>query len=336
MRVSMFSVPIALVLLAGCNGSGESGSATPEKAGDVSGGGPEASGAGRPKIGVSLLSFQNPFFKTIADNIERDADKAGFDVVALSADDDVAKQSHQVKDFIVQRVAAIVLSPCDSKVIVPIIQEANAAGIPVFTVDIPCREPGVKIACQIATDNKSGGREAGKAVLEVLDGKPGKVAVVHYRTAESCVLRVEGFREVVDEHNAAHPEAKVEIVAELDGGGRMDQGYKAGEDLLQSHGDVNAIFAINDPSALGVVAAIEKAGKLGEIAVIGFDGQPEGKQAIKEGKIYADPIQFPDRMGQEVVKKINAYLKGEDIEPEVLIPTELYKKADAEADSSLK
>jgi ribose transport system substrate-binding protein len=150
------------------------------------------------------------------------------------------------------------------------------------------------------------------------------------------VLRVEGFKEAIDAHNAANPEAKIEIVAELDGGGRMDEGYKAGEDLLQSQPELNAIFAINDPSALGVVAALEKAGKLGQVAVIGFDGQPEGKQAIKEGKIYADPIQFPDRMGQQVVAQIVAHSRGEDVEPELLIPTELYRKADAEKDPTLK
>ncbi|MBX3444081.1 MAG: substrate-binding domain-containing protein [Planctomyces sp.] len=326
---------LLLLALAGCKGSTDTSSNI--KVDDSSAAAnPTRSSGSLPKIGVSLLSFQNPFFKTIANNIERDAAEAGYTVIALSADDDVAKQSHQVKDFIVQKVAAIVLSPCDSKVIVPIIQEANAAGIPVFTVDIPCREPGVQIASQVATDNRSGGVEAGKAVLETLNGQPGKVAIVHYKTAESCVLRVEGFRAAIEEHNQANPDSQVDIVAELDGGGRTELGYAAGEDLVQAHPDLKAIFAINDPSALGVVAALEKAGKIGQIAVVGFDGQPEGKQAIKDGKIYADPIQFPDRMGQEVVRLIIAYSNGEEIPPEVLIPTELYRKADADQDPLLK
>ena len=73
-----------------------------------------------------------------------------------------------------------------------------------------------------------------------------------------------------------------------------DQGYKAAEDALQAHSDLAGIFAINDPSALGARAALEKAGKADQVKIIGFDGQPEGKQAIKEGKIYADPVQFPN------------------------------------------
>ena len=120
------------------------------------------------------------------------------------------------------------------------------------------------------------------------------------------------------------------------GGGVKDQGYKSAEDLLQAHPDLAGIFAINDPSALGARAAIEKAGKANQIKLIGFDGQPEGKQAIKEGKIYADPIQFPDKMGVEIVRAIVAHSKGEEPPPEMLIPTYLYRKADGEKDPELK
>ena len=107
----------------------------------------------------------------------------------------MAKQSNQIKDFIVKKVSAIVLSPCDSKSIIPVIQEANAAGIPVFTVDIPCNEPGVKIATQVATDTYSGGKEAAEAMIEDLGEAGGKIALLHFKQAESCLLRVKGFRE---------------------------------------------------------------------------------------------------------------------------------------------
>src|SRR5438094_454419 len=94
---------------------------------------------------------------------------------------------------------------------------------------------------------------------------------------------------------------------------------------MQAHPDLKGIFASNDPAALGAVAALEKAGKLGQVKIVGFDGMPEGKQAIKAGKIYADPIQFPDRLGRESVQGIVKYLAGEDVPPTVLIPTELYR-----------
>jgi ribose transport system substrate-binding protein len=322
---------VALSVIAGCSPSSkETGTA-------AKGTGPAESSpvTTRGTIGVSLLTLQNPFFKVIGDNIESEGKQNGYETIVVSADNDVSKQGNQVKDFIAKKVNAIVLSPCDPKSIVPIIQEANAAGIPVFTVDIPCPDTSVKIVTQIATDNYGGGKEAGNAMIEALGENGGKVAVVHFKQAQSCILRVKGFREVIDAHNASGKE-KIDIVAELEGGGAKDIGYRAAEDALQAHPDLRGIFAINDPSALGARAAVEKANKADQIVIVGFDGMPEGKQAIKEGKIYADPIQFPDKMGVEIVRAFVRYSKGEELPPEILIPTSLYRKSDAENDPALK
>ena len=286
-------------------------------------------------IGVSLLTLDNPFFKVIGDEITKEGAKLGYGALVVSGDKDVAKQSNQIKDFIVKKVAAIVLSPCDSRSIVPVIQEANAAGIPVITVDIPCSEPGVKILSQIATDNFGGGKQAGQAMIEALGDAGGKIAVLHFKQVESCQLRVKGFREVIDAHNASG-KSRIEIVSELESGGAKDLGLKATEDILQANPDLRAIFAINDPAALGARAALEKAGKADRILLIGFDGQPEGKQAIKEGKIYADPIQFPEQMGAKAVEAILRHSKGENVPEKILIPTRLYRRADAQNDPALK
>ena len=313
-----------LTLLAGCD---------KKEAATDSGAQPKTAAKGT--IGVSLLTLDNPFFKVIGDHIASEGKKHGYEAIVVSGDKDPAKQGNQIKDFIVKKVSAIVLSPCDSKAIVTVIQEANAAGIPVFTVDIPCNEPGVKIATQVATDNFSGGKEAGAAMIEALGEAGGKVAVLHFKQAESCQLRVKGFREVIDMHNASG-KAKIDIVTELESGGAKDVGYKAAEDALQAQPDLRGIFAINDPAALGARAALEKAGKTQQVVIIGFDGQPEGKQAIKDGKIYADPIQFPDKMGVQIVAAIIKHSKGETLPAQMLIPTSLYKKADAMKDPELK
>src|SRR5205807_10344269 len=104
-----------------------------------------------------------------------------------------------------------------------------------------------------------------------------KVAILHFKEAESCRLRVHGFREVIETHNA-QGKGKIDLVAELDGGGLKHEGYKAAEDAVQAHPDLRGLFAINDPSALGARAALEKAGKAGQVKIVGFDGQPEGQQ----------------------------------------------------------
>ena len=290
--------------------------------------------AGKGKIALSVLTLSNPFFKEIADTMAEEAKKHGYELVVVSVENDAATQQNQVKDFVVQKVSAIVLTPCDSRAVGQAIKEANAAGIPVFTADIACVAADAKVVSHIATDNHDGGKKAAEALFEAVGGK-GKVAVIDHPVVESVMLRTKGFNEKLEELNQSKG-GEVKVVAVLPGGGERDRSYRAAQDLLQAHGDLKGIFAINDPSALGAAAALETAGKRGQVAVVGFDGMPEGKKAIREGRIYADPIQFPDRIGRQTVQAIVAHFKGEAVPPQTLIATELYRKADAEKDPSIK
>ena len=160
--------------------------------------------------------------------------------------------------------------------------------------------------------------------------------VLDHKIANSCVLRVEGFKKVIDAHNEGRETGKIEIIAELPSGGDRKTGHDATADTLPAHPDLAGIFAINDPSAVGAYVALQEAGREKEVKIIGFDGQEEGKIAIKEGRIYADPIQFPDKMGVQIVQKVMDHLAGKPVEKVVLIPTSIYKKADAEKDPELK
>ncbi|MDA1050445.1 MAG: substrate-binding domain-containing protein [Planctomycetota bacterium] len=287
-------------------------------------------------IGFSALTLTNPFFKIIADNMKEEAAKHGYEVIVDDANRDVKTQSEQIDTYITRGVAAIVINPCDRLSIGPAIKKANDAGIPVFTSDLQCVAEDAKITGHVGTDNFGGGKLAGQAMIEALGEAGGKVLVLHFNQAQSCVLRVDGFKEVIDAHNKDREDGKIEVVAELDGGGLRDEGFKATSAAIQSDPDITGIFAINDPSALGAYAALEQAGKADQVKIVAFDGQQDGKQAIKEGKIYADPIQFPDRMGQITVQNIVKYLNGEDFEQVTLIPTQLYRKADADKDPELK
>lgn len=329
-RVLLLSGLFTAGVLAGCGGG--SSPSTSETSGTTPSPSPSStpSAASKGTIGLSVLTMTNPFFKVIADSLTAEAKKQGYEVAVVSGEFDPPKQANQVKDFVVQKVSAIVLTPCDSKSIGPAIKEANAAGIPVFTADIKCLAPDAEIVSHIATDNYQGGKLAGDAMVEALGEAGGKVAILDFKAVESCQLRVKGFKEVI----AKHPNIK--IVTELPGEGQKDRGNRSAEDALQRFSDLAGIFAINDPSALGARAALEKAGKADQVKLIGFDGQPEGKQAIKEGKIFADPIQFPDRIGRETMQTIVAHLNGERVKPEVLIASELYRKADGEKDPELK
>ena len=289
----------------------------------------------RGTIGYSAMDMGNPFFEIIKENLEREAAKAGYDLIVEDAGTDVKAQAEHLEAFIAKRVAAIVLNPCDSISAGPIIKKANQQGIPVFTCDTQCVAEGIEIAGHVGTDNFGGGKLAGEAMLEVLGENGGKVFIIDYK-AESCVLRVEGFLEVINAHNKGRERGRIEIVGRQDGGGNQSLGFTAASAAIQADPDLAGLFAINDPSGIGAYTALEQAGKTEQVAIVAFDGEKQGRQAIKDGKFYADPIQFPDRMGIQTIEKIVKYFKGEEFEVVTLLPTELYRKADADKDPELE
>jgi ribose transport system substrate-binding protein len=288
----------------------------------------------KPVIGVSLLTLTNPFFRDLGNAIKETAERQGYRVVLTAGDFDIGKQKNQIADFIVQDVAAIVITPIDSKSIGTSIAEANRAGIPVFTADIKATAEGARVVSHVATDNYQAGRMAAKALVEALGGR-GKVGIIDHPEVESVIMRTKGFLEEIE---AQHQQSSsnIQIVSRLAAGGAKEKAFQVAVDMLQAHPDLDGIFAINDPSALGALAAIESAGRAGRVRIISIDGLPEGRQAIKGGKIYADAIQHPDQIGAKTVEAITTYMSGEEVPTEILIPTDLYRQADAANDPTLK
>jgi ribose transport system substrate-binding protein len=313
---------LSMCMLTGCGG---------EKSDSTPGDEPTASKV----IGITLMTTSNPFFVTLGEAAKEEARKHGFEVSILSGEN-AERQANQITDFISQGVDAIIIAPNDHFAVGDAIKKANAANIPVFTADTGCTDKSAVVTSNVMTDNHGGGVMAGEAMIRALDGKGGKVLILSFDDAQSCLLRVVGFRERIDAYNAEHPNALINIVAELPGKAAQDPSKLATEDQIVVHSDLAGIFAINDPSALGAVVAVENAQKSEQIKIVGFDGQRIGKEAIRDGKIFADPIQFPKQIGAITVQQIVKYLNGDEPEAEILIPTKLYFQADALSDPELQ
>lgn len=309
------ALALLLALFSGCSGApGERTSAA----------------APQGVIAVSLLTLTNPHFRQIGDSITEEGRRLGYEVRVLGGEFDVERQSAQVKAFVADKVKAIVLSPCDSVAIGPAVREANAAGIPVFTADIACLAPDAKVVTHVATDNYGGGKQAAHAMIDALGGKGGRVGIIDHKLIESCILRVKGFKEIIARHNADCPSNRVEIVAECPGGAAWNGGVRAAETLFRQRLALDGVFAVNDPSALGARNVMEKNRQAEKVVLIGFDGSPEGKAAVSRGELYATPIQYPDQIGVETMRAIVRHFKGEALPTELLIPTSLYRRGEAD------
>jgi ribose transport system substrate-binding protein len=268
-------------------------------------------------IGVSLLTRTHPFYQDLEAGLQDEARKHGYELLIQAGEFDVARQKDQIENFLVRQVDAIVLSPCDSRSIGTSVQAANAAGIPVFTADIAVLADEAQVVCHVASDNVAGGRLAAQALVEAIGGS-GRIAIIDHPEVQSVIQRVAGFEAELGEH------PDVTVVAKLPGRGTKDMAFRTAEDILQANPDLDGIFGINDDSALGALAAVEKAGKLGQVAIVGFDAVPEARAAIDAGKIHADVVQQPGEIGRATIAAVADYLAGRQVPAEQLIACDLY------------
>jgi len=214
--------------------------------------GGDKSTAAKPKvIGAALLTQTHVFYQDMVAAMQAAADKQGFKLRLQYAEFDSRKQNDQVETFIAQGVDAIIVAPNDSSGMTPVITEARAKNIPVFTADIAAH--GAPVVSHIASDNEAGGRILAEYLAKRLNGK-GKIAIIDHPGTASVQERVRGFEQAI----AKFPE--MQIVARAPGDGQRDKALRAAQDLLQAHTDLSAIFGINDDSALGALAAVEAAG----------------------------------------------------------------------------
>lgn len=281
-------------LLAACNQSQQS----------TSGSGSSQPAPGQKVIGVSIQDLEAQFYEDMEAGMKAEAAKNGYAISFVDANRDSNKQTSQVEDFISKKVDAIVLTPVDSKAVGTAIVEANQANIPVFTADIASTASRGVVVTHVASDNVQGGAVAADLLCKALAGK-GTVAIIDQPEVTSVQDRVKGFKDEL-----AAKCSNVTIVADQDAGGDEATASTVTDNLLQRLPNLSGIFGINDNSALGAVASVKSAGKIGKIKIVGYDASPIGRQAIDAGQMVGDPEQHPETIGKLTIDAIRDYFNG--------------------------
>lgn len=274
-------------------------------------------------VGLTLQNLSNPFFIAMSKGAIAGAILHGADVITVSADGDLAKQTDQIKYFIDKKVKFILLNAVDSNGIAGAVSQAKAAGIPVIAVDVSA-DGGVNTV--VTSDNYLAGKIAGEYIVKRLNGK-GKIAIIDGPPVSAVTDRIAGFEEAIK----ASPGIKV--VAKRNGYGSADNTLIMMESLLQTYrkGEINAIFATNDPSGVGAKIAVEQAGRDKEMFIVGVDGAPDAIKAIKESKSFeATSAQYPFEMIKVAMDEGFKFLKGEKIESVIRIPVDLITQDNVE------
>ncbi len=253
--------------------------------------------ADKPKVGLVMKSLANEFFKQMQAGAEdyaaKNTDKFSFAAVGMKDERDFAAQVDAVENFITQQFNVIVLAPADSKAMVTPVKKALEAGIKVINIDVALdeeakKQAGVDLAF-FGPDNREGAKLAGMALAKEL-GKGGKVVILEGNPeADNAKERKKGFDDAVAESGLTLLDSKTAHW-------ETEEANTLMTNFLTQYQDIQGVMAANDSMALGVVKALDAAGKSGQIKVVGFDNIPAVQPLIKDGKMLATVDQFGAQM----------------------------------------
>lgn len=269
-------------------------------------------------VGVSMGNMGNPFFVTLAKGAEEKAKELGGDKVKVtvdSADDDLGKQTNQIDNFIAAKVDLILLNPVHPEGIMPAVLRAKEANIPVIAVDAAAE--GVN--AMITSNNVQAGEKACQFIVDRLKGK-GDVVIIDGPPVTAVTDRIKGCKAVF----AKNPGIKI-LSDNQNGRGSREGGLETMSNLLTAFPKIDAVFAINDPTATGADLAARQA-KRTELFITGVDGAPVAVEALKDkdSLFLATAAQNPLRMAKEGVEIGYQIKQGKTPkEATILIPVEL-------------
>lgn len=268
-------------------------------------------------FGVSYMTMNNPFYKIINNEILKVVEKNNDTLITLDPELDVDKQNEQIYKFIDQKVDGIFINPIDFEQIEPALQAAKRANIPVIIIDAPVSDESL-VNCTIVSDNYDAGVQCAKDMMERLDSA--NIVLLKHTTAKSAKERIEGFLSVIDNNE------KYKVINEAECDGQLEIAMPKMQEIIEETPDIDVVMALNDPSALGALAALEKNNK-NDVMVYGIDGTPEIKALIGKNQMIVGTVaQSPIKMGQIAVENMYNILNGKKIEKNIIIPISLINK----------
>ncbi|MFB5746932.1 ribose ABC transporter substrate-binding protein RbsB [Cedecea sp. P7760] len=275
-----------------------------------------ANAMAKDTIALVVSTLNNPFFVSLKDGAQKEADKLGYNLVVLDSQNNPAKELANVQDLTVRGTRLMLINPTDSDAVGNAVKMANQAKIPVITLDRIANQGTV--VSHIASDNVAGGKMAGDFIAKKLGEGAKVIELQGIAGASAARERGEGFKQAV----AAH---KLDVLASQPADFDRTKGLNVMQNLLTAHPNVQAVFAQNDEMALGALRALQTAGK-SDVLVVGFDGTADGVKAVEGGKLGATVAQMADQIGVIGVETADKVLKGEKVDAKIPVDLKLITK----------
>ena len=257
-------------------------------------------------FGATYMTMNNPFYEVINNELRKEIEQNGDELIVRNPELDTDKQNEQIEEFISKKVDGIFVNPIDSKKL-PSLESARKAGIPVIAIDASVDNTDL-IDCVIESDNMMKRMQSANIVL------------LKHSTVESAASRIQGFVDTIKDY----PQYQIIDSAECEG--QLERAMPLMQTILKKHSNVDVVMALNDPSALGALAAIESLNRQ-DIIVYGVDGTPDLKSLIKQSPLIAGTAaQSPLMFGKLSAKKMYDILQRKDIPKIIEVPVTLITK----------
>lgn len=267
------------------------------------------------RVGLAMNTLNNPFFVTVKEGAEAQAEEMGVKLVITDSQGDPSKQISDVENLLQQKLDLIIINPVDSDAVVEAVRRANDAKVPVITVDRQAN--GGDVVSHIGFDALKSGGIAASFLDEALGGQ-GKVVEIQGILGTNVGRdRSQGFNDYIEE------KTNIEIVARQSANFDRGEALKVMEDILQAQPDIDGVYAANDEMVMGALSAIEAAGRLDEIVIIGTDAIDPAMDAIRNGKLNATIAEPPFFLGKEGVITAMKIINGESVDSQITLENNL-------------
>ncbi|MCF2497406.1 D-ribose ABC transporter substrate-binding protein [Dyadobacter chenhuakuii] len=276
------------------------------------------------KMAIVVSTLNNPWFVFLAERAQAKAKELGYESKVFDSQNNTSLETDHFENAMASGYDAILFNPTDADGSIVNVKNATAAGIPVFCMD---REVNSNEAAtsQILSDSYSGCVAIARYFVETLNKKGKYVEILGMVGDNNTWNRSKGFHSVVDHY----PDLK--MVAQQSADFDRNKAMEVLESILQAHPDIDAVFCGNDAMAMGAYQALVAAGKADKVKVFGFDGAEDVVNSIKDGKILATGMQFPEVMAQTAANFADEYFKGKrDFPRKMPVAVELVVKDNIE------
>ncbi|MBU6512161.1 MAG: sugar ABC transporter substrate-binding protein [Betaproteobacteria bacterium] len=274
-----------------------------------------ASQAAEPVIGLITKTDTNPYFVTMQKGAKQEAAKLGAKLITASGrfDGDNSSQVTALENMSAAGAKTILITPGDSKAIVPTIEKVRKQGVMVIALDSPT-EPASAVNALYATDNYQAGELIGAYAAKVMKGKKPVIATLDlFPGSPVGAQRHNGFMKGFGLPAAAASSNELskdsDIVCMADTDGDQAKGQTAMQNCLQKNPNINLVYAINEPAAAGAYQALKQAGREKGVAIVAIDGGCKGVEQVAQGIITATAQQYPLKMAALGVEAGVAYAK---------------------------